>query len=456
LEDLAQQCDLLKQRLLIITDSKLTAEQMMHETEKQLQQEEVYKSELMRILAALRKEHYEITNSLKTESMERRIAPLQGEVNEEQIAALKEQIKTKTKELEMQTEIQKTLSNQLIQAQTDVLYCQRSIASLKNEYDAVEYRMSTDELYVDQTQKALKLAEKEKNNLLVEENMLRLQLTRLTRMLDNHNEQVFDLEKQRLQLKVFATERKLDLQMYMDNLRAELNINAEEKTRLSIELQAKKMQVCKTRNRFEIASVKLAPPEGEEAHSQAYYIIKASQQRSALKARGDQLDREIAQGVKEVEALENTLSVMNGCNRTYRQSQMEVPEDSELATMKHELEEALKLSLLTGAMKRRQNTEIESKCNEYLESNRALDKELANINNAEKLLTEKLELQEKELKSLDERLARAERCMKKAKATAREAIKLETDAWKQFSDDIKVCPFFQFYRLIQTKLKVFP
>ncbi|VDN14710.1 unnamed protein product [Dibothriocephalus latus] len=122
--------------------------------------------------------------------MERRIAPLQGDVNEEELATLKEQVAAKTKELEMQTGIEKTLSNQLVQVQTDVLYCQRSIASLKNEYDAVECRMSTDELYVDQTQKALKLAEKEKNDMLVEENMLRLQLTRLTRILDCHNEQV--------------------------------------------------------------------------------------------------------------------------------------------------------------------------------------------------------------------------------------------------------------------------
>nr|VZI17291.1 unnamed protein product [Spirometra erinaceieuropaei] len=485
LEELAQQCDLLKQRLAIITDSKLTAEQMVHEAEKQLQQEENYKAELTRVLVSLRKEHYEITNTLRTvteekvltqikidssisalknlhatvsklneetrrqqdikynlslqiESMERRIAPLQDDVNEEQIAALKEQIQARTKELEMQTAIQKTLSNQLVQVQTDVLHCQRSIASLKKEYDAVEYRMSTDELYVDQTQKALDLAEKEKNNMLVEENMLRLQLTRLTRLLDNHNEQVFDLEKQRLQLKVFANERELDLKMYMDNLRSELNINAEEKSRLSIELQSKKMQVGKTRNRFEIASVKLAPPAGEEAHSQAYYIIKASQQRSALKAQGDQLDREIAQGVKELEALENTLSVMNGCNRNYRQSHMEVPEDSELSITKQELEEALKLSLLTGAIKRRHNTELRSKCKEYLESSAGVEAELANLNNAERLLTEKAELREKELKSLQERLVRAQRCMKKAKATARETTKLEADAWEHFSDDIKV------------------
>ncbi|VDK88881.1 unnamed protein product [Dibothriocephalus latus] len=181
----------------------------------------------------------------------------------------------------------------------------------------------------------------------------------------------------------------------------------------------------------------MAPPEGEEAQSQAYYIIQAAQQRNAMKTQGDQLDRDIARGVKELEALENTVNIMNGCNRNYCQSHSEVPEDSELANLKRELEETLKMTLLTGATKRRYNTELRSKCNEFVESSATLEAELAKTNIAEKVLLEKIELQEKELKSLEERLVRAQKCMKKAKATARETKKLETDTWKQFSDDIE-------------------
>ncbi|VDN09633.1 unnamed protein product [Dibothriocephalus latus] len=73
LEDLAQQSDILQQRLLVITDSKMTAEQMMLEAEKQFQQEEGYKAELSRILATLRKEHYEIKNTLRAATEEKRL-----------------------------------------------------------------------------------------------------------------------------------------------------------------------------------------------------------------------------------------------------------------------------------------------------------------------------------------------------------------------------------------------
>ena len=68
----------------------------------------------------------------------------------------------------------------------------------------------------------------------------------------------------------------------------------------SAELHERISKVDKLRKRYEILSISMAPPEDGEEHSQAYYVIKAAQEREEFQREGDELDSKIKKAEREI------------------------------------------------------------------------------------------------------------------------------------------------------------
>ena len=76
--------------------------------------------------------------------------------------------------------------------------------------------------------------------------------------------------------------------------------------------------------KYESLIQKNKPTDGEvetvNEHSQAYYVIKAAQEREELQRKGDELNAKILKSKKEIKALDNTLKHLKNRNSKYRDS----------------------------------------------------------------------------------------------------------------------------------------
>lgn len=153
----------------------------------------------------------------------------------------------------------------------------------------------------------------------------------------------------------------------------------------------------------------MAPPEGtpQEENSQAYYVIKAAQEKEELQREGDNLNEKIKKAEKELRALENTLKVVNSKNDTIKQSFSKVGDQSDLILKKEELEEQLIAISDTYKKKRRQLKQMQEDVKNMEDAYNSMSKDESNY---EELITDKLNKitqLEKDIKDQREKLERA-------------------------------------------------
>ncbi|KAK2144272.1 hypothetical protein LSH36_772g01071 [Paralvinella palmiformis] len=396
----------LNEKLKQVSESALSAEEQASRMDELLQQEEVHQKELDVELKRLRELHFRKTQELyqaRTEErnteaeiqgsraairnlnskinkldhdslkqqeivynqdfaiqqLERRINRMQGEQSNEEKLQLEAKIKELTEELEQKSHTRHMLSLQLKRLQDDVRRVKRDLEKSTSEKDSLTSKIEELDLHNDSSQRELANVINIKQELMVEENLMKLQLKRIRDRLNDKADQVYDLEHRKLQLETAMKERRHEIDIHTEMLTAQLKAGNEEKSQISLELHERIAKIDKLRKRYEILMVSMAPPEGEEEHSQAYYVIKAAQDKEELQREGDELDAKIRKAEKEMRALENTLRLMNGRNETYRKSFNKVTETSDEMEDKEQLEEQLRAVMDKYKYKRRQIRELQ-------------------------------------------------------------------------------------------------
>ncbi|EFN56849.1 hypothetical protein CHLNCDRAFT_144442 [Chlorella variabilis] len=253
--------------------------------------------------------------------MERRVARAEGHRSRDETAVLGGRIKELEGTLAAAQAAHGMLVEEVKRAQDDYARAQRHSQAVQRERGAILDDMSRLALESGAAGRAAKAAAREREERLVEVDMGRLE-----------SGEVMSLETRKRSLEAGMRERRSE---------GEARLLRDEVHRVALELQARQLALQKLRRKHETLVLKGRCQDGEEAHSQAYFIIKAAQERQELaeqaRRRGapfrhcgrascsmrpchlscttaEALKAQIAQAERECGALEATLRRLVGTN----------------------------------------------------------------------------------------------------------------------------------------------
>uniref|UniRef100_A0A7M5X734 Coiled-coil domain-containing protein 39 n=2 Tax=Clytia hemisphaerica TaxID=252671 RepID=A0A7M5X734_9CNID len=308
---------------------------------------------------SLKQQEIVYNQDFQLQQAERKLIRLQGDRTNEEKNQLNEKIKQLTGILEGHQNKQTMLTAQLKKLGDDLRRANRDLSKGEDETKNLTNKIGELTLHNDSSERELRNIKNKKEDLMVDENLLKLEIKRLRDQLFNRATEVLSLEDRRLLLETAMKERRQEIYIHTDMLKAQVKTSEDERQKISAELHERISKIEKLRKRYEILMVSMAPPEGEEEKTQAYYVIKAAQEKEELQRTGDQLDAKIRKAEKEIRALKNTVQLMNDRNSTYRKSFNNVEETSEEYEKKMQLEEQLRAAMDKLKYKKRQMKELQ-------------------------------------------------------------------------------------------------
>ncbi|NXW53359.1 CCD39 protein, partial [Eurystomus gularis] len=405
------------------------------------------KSRLHRLDADALKQQELISNQdFYIQQVQRRLSQLEGEVDADEKQVLEAKVAELKKTLGEKKNTYDVLQAQHKKLQSDIHLIKRAMEKTGEETSGIMIKINELNLFNERSDQELKKAKATKQEMMVEENLLKLQLKRLKDTLCSRTEKVLTLEKQKLELEKAMAERTEEIKIHKAMLDSQIRLVDQERQRISAELQDRLNKIAKLRCRYELLTALMMPPEGEEEKTHTYYVIKAAQEKEALQREGDDLDAKICKAEKELVALESTLCVLHNCNSNYRNSFKEVPETGEEYEEKLKLEEEKRAADENYRRKRRQIKELQENLQSMEETFDAVLKQeaLFQEQNKEKQalllqLNKDVEEQKPKLERVIKqcsRLSREIQSLKKTKTETQEERDIDLRELKTFSGNI--------------------
>lgn len=373
-----------------------------------------------------KQEELKYNSNFQIQQMERKISRIEGDRTEEEKVELQSQLDHLETVFQEKKEIEKLLAQQLRRLELDLRQTNRRKDNVSEVKLDLETKMNELRLDQDSLDKSTIKARSQKESVLVQINMLRLQVEKLGDQVALKFDELVSLENRRQQLQLSMEERILEIDTHIAGLRTQLKTEEEARHVASIELQERKKRVATLESKYGIMMSKYNI-EGEEV-SQAYQVIKFAQEREQIIRYGDELEQEVKTAVKELRALEKAMNKFDGQNAAFRKGFNAIGNDDADMERKKTLEEQRKvIQQRLNARKaeyrqaEEQHAATEDASNQQQDRITKLQDEIARV----KPLVDKTAAENRDI---SEKIKRATLGLKKAREAHRKAQNIAPDA----------------------------
>ncbi|EGD75677.1 hypothetical protein PTSG_07797 [Salpingoeca rosetta] len=271
-------------------------------------------------------------------NLERKLQKLEGK----QTSGEKEKYEAQIAELKEQLSAQQQ-TNKLLHQQISAIDDQIRVGRRRMDTDAEEHKRQ--EEYITQLTLATKRLEKDlkrtvtsKEDLLVEENILKLEIKRVRQALNDKADRVYTLEQRKLQLQQTMKDRLEEIQIHKDLLQKQQREVEADKSAINKELNERFGRIDQLKKRYEIIVMSMDSTDDGEPKTHAYYLVKHAQEREELQRQGDELQEQITEEERQLRGLHKTLSKMTKRNTKLKHSLRGVSEDTPEQQTKAQLE----------------------------------------------------------------------------------------------------------------------
>lgn len=257
----------------------------------------------------------------QSQLMQRKVARVSGERTVEEKEELNKKVEALEKEMQNQSIVHGTLVAQIKRQDADLKTQRRVFSDIEKASKQMKGVMEELELENTIMNRTVAQTVKEKEENLVQHDILRLEVKRLRQQLNTKSESLYSLENRKHQLKISMQEREKEIEVHQEVLKTQLRCTEEEKHNSKIELAERKQKIYNLKMKYETVLNKVKREEGEDGQkSQAYYVLKAAQAKEELQRKGDELDEKIRKAEREIRALENTLGHLLTRNKKYKEN----------------------------------------------------------------------------------------------------------------------------------------
>ena len=254
--------------------------------------------------------------------MERKVDWVQGKRTQEETNEISKKTEILEKSVSDLTKKFSKIENSLIMIDEDLRTVNTKLKSATEEKDKLTSIIEELELENMKCGQDLQKIVKNKEEVLVEHDMMKLEIKKIYNRLKDEANTVFNKENRLAQLEMSIKEREKEINVHKDILVAQHKSAEEERHKCAMELSQKLTRAKNLKLKYEslISKNKRGDEEGEEKYSQAYYVIKTAQEKEELQRQKDEMEGKITKCRKDLRSLKMTLNSLKERNEKLKKA----------------------------------------------------------------------------------------------------------------------------------------